>query len=299
MGRTMKRVPIGFDWPSKKVWGGYINPYRSQACKCDLCDGSGYSQVARGLQDLWYGKAPFKPEDRGSKPLTVDTPEVRSFAERNVQNSPEYYGTDKDAVLREAGRLVKLWNAQWQHHLNADDVMALVKADRLWDFMRTPRTPEQKEIVRAKVAARGNSWLPEDNGYIPTPEEVNRWSLRGFGHDTINCCVVVKAECERLGYTGTCAKCGGKGQLWPSLAIEELAEKWMPTEPPVGDGYQLWETTSEGSPLSPVFHTLSELSDWCSGNATTFGDLRATAEEWLAMFNNGFVCHTEGNKVFM
>lgn len=33
-------------------------------------------------------------------------------------------------------------------------------------------------------------------------------------------------------------------------------------EPPVGDGYQLWETISVGSPVSPVFETLEQLSNW-------------------------------------
>lgn len=35
----------------------------------------------------------------------------------------------------------------------------------------------------------------------------------------------------------------------------EEYESWQPTEPPAGEGYQLWETVSEGSPISPVFAT--------------------------------------------
>lgn len=283
MGRTMKRVPIDFAWPRNKTWSGYIDPFSAQVSKCDLCSGSGYSPEAARLQDLWYGNAPFKPEDRGCKPLTVDTPEVRAFAERNVRNSPGYYGTDNNAVLREAARLVEMWNGQWHHHLNADDVAALVKADRLWDFTRTPRTPEQEDVVRAKVASGENSWLPYDNGYVPTPEEVNRWSLNGFGHDSINCWVVVEAECNRLGCSMTCDKCGGTGQIWPSQECKALSEAWSPTEPPIGEGYQLWETTSEGSPVSPVFATLNELCEWCADNATVFADIRVTAQEWRAM----------------
>ncbi len=34
--------------------------------------------------------------------------------------------------------------------------------------------------------------------------------------------------------------------------IQKQAEDWTDTEPPTGDGYQLWETTSEGSLSSPV-----------------------------------------------
>ena len=57
------------------------------------------------------------------------------------------------------------------------------------------------------------------------------------------------------------------------------AEAWRPTEPPKGEGFQLWETLSEGSPVSPVFKTADELATWCADNATTFADFKATKEE--------------------
>ena len=69
MGRELKRVPLGFDWPLNKAWDGYINHHYKKSHKCDLCDGTGSSPCARVLRDQWYGYAPFKPEDRGSKPL--------------------------------------------------------------------------------------------------------------------------------------------------------------------------------------------------------------------------------------
>lgn len=36
-------------------------------------------------------------------------------------------------------------------------------------------------------------------------------------------------------------------------------------EPPTGDGWQAWETVSEGSPISPVFATADELVEWAAG----------------------------------
>lgn len=33
-------------------------------------------------------------------------------------------------------------------------------------------------------------------------------------------------------------------------------------DPPAGDGWQLWETTTEGSPISPVFPTAEDLATW-------------------------------------
>lgn len=69
--------------------------------------------------------------------------------------------------------------------------------------------------------------------------------------------------------------------------------------PPFGDGYQLWETTSEGSPVSPVFKTLDELCEWCEDNATTFAEYKATKEEWKEMLSNDFVYHKQGNMIFI
>ena len=61
MGRTLKRVPLDFDWPLKKTWGGYLDPFYSQATDCQACDRSGLSPQARLFCDQWYGNAPFDP----------------------------------------------------------------------------------------------------------------------------------------------------------------------------------------------------------------------------------------------
>jgi len=54
------------------------------------------------------------------------------------------------------------------------------------------------------------------------------------------------------------------------------------TQPPTGEGYQLWETTSEGSPISPVFKTPEELAQWLFDiKASAFGSCTATYEHWL------------------
>ncbi|MGL4667505.1 MAG: hypothetical protein ACRCWR_06215 [Saezia sp.] len=199
----------------------------------------------------------------------------------------------------EALRLIEMWNAQWCHHINSDDVMALLEAGRLMDFTHRPRTDEQREIVRKKLADGGNSWLPESNGYVPTPEEVNIWSLGVLTHDGCNQHVIVAAECARRGCSTTCVKCEGEGTLWPSPEVQKQAEEWAETEPPSGDGYQLWQTTSEGSPVSPVFPTIDELCEWGEWGATTFGSCRATAQEWRKMLDADLVYHSEGNNVFM
>jgi len=96
---------------------------------------------------------------------------------------------------------------------------------------------------------------------------------------------------------GICPECKGNGI--PKDKFKKY-DTWKETEPPKGKGFQLWETTSEGSPQSPVFATLDELCVWASINASTFADCKATAKEWKKMLGkDDIVCHKEGNMVFM
>lgn len=57
-------------------------------------------------------------------------------------------------------------------------------------------------------------------------------------------------------------------------------KKYRYQEPPEGEGYQLWENTTEGSPLSPVFPSLDVLCAWAADNATLFGDFKVSKDVW-------------------
>jgi len=176
---------------------------------------------------------------------------------------------------------------KWYDNITQDEVQALVDADRLWDFTRVPLNEEQREVVRKKMADGGNSWLPYNNGRIPTAEEVNAFQHSGglFGHDCVNQHILIEARAKRLSVWGKCSICNGSGELsYPDEVIKKLHEEWEEYEPPTGDGYQLWETCSEGSPVSPVFASAEELADWCAENATIFGSEKTSRENWLEMF---------------
>lgn len=258
MSREVRRVPVDFDWPIGEVWSGYRLPANLRLPPCPSCDGRGYSAYAQRLFDRWYGFVPFTPESNGSTPLTPETPAVRAFAERNVSRSPEYYGTGEFAIHREAVRLATMWNGMWMHHVNADDVAALVDRGRLHDFTHT--------------RVKGAGWIPKKPAVVPTPEQVNAWSILGplGGHDSINASIVVQARCRRDRQVLLCRRCKGTANIG-SKAQRAEQKAWTPTKPPTGDGWQLWETVSEGSPQSPVFTTGEDLARWMVAHAHKLG----------------------------
>lgn len=260
MGREIKRVPMTFDWPLHQVWQGYLNPFSDEMIKCSKCDGTGYSPEAKHLYEQWYGYADFHPSMTGSQVLTPSTPAIRRFAERNVSRGGGFYGHGEAAIIREAQRLCDMWNTQWCHHLDANDVAALLAADRLYDFKR---------------AGIEN----------PTPEQVNEWSIDSFGHDSINQWVCTRAKCERLGYPTECSRCDGHGHVWENTGIKYLYDTWKDIEPPEGEGWQVWETVTEGSPISPVFATTDEIIQWLVSEGYNEDGTRAFVEmKWSPSF---------------
>jgi hypothetical protein len=272
----------------------------------------------------WYGNAPFDPIKYGAEPITPDNPIIWALARRNLgAASPDFYkssdekrasakfrqaamegfpGDDRPlipfpsfdretAIAREAKRLYEwCFQGHWNHHLIQADVDALVEHGRLWDFTRYPRDAGQAFVVAVRKAYHDtNSWLPEGNGHHPTAAEVNEWSLQGMGHDGINQAVCSRARCKREGVPYECARCSGSGHIWPTPQIKQKYDDWVEEDPPTGDGYQLWENCSEGSPVSPVFASLDDLCAWAAGGATTFGSFTATKEEWKKMLEEDFV----------
>jgi hypothetical protein len=85
---------------------------------------------------------------------------------------------------------------------------------------------------------------------------------------------------------GRCEHCGGDA-VDPEVKAEY--EAWERFHPPTGDGWQMWETTSEGSPISPVFKTPERLARWLADNrASACGAETATYEQWLGMVRGGW-----------
>lgn len=250
MGRTMKRVPMDFDWPLGRVWKGYLNPYKG--CECPWCydedhHGSyGYTKEAREYEKTWYGfqegarwlPHPYKPGQRYC-------PDCKEYSMERW----EY-----DFIVNHDGRLRKQFFCC-----------------------------EKKEDV-------------------PPYEELTEWALHqnmSLRTDAIFVSMMGEEYCRRNGFDYGCPHCGGSGRVWQTEEVKRLHEEWEPIEPPAGDGYQLWETTSEGSPKSPVFASFDELCEWCAENASTFASYKATKEEWAEMLDRDFVRHQQGNVIMI
>lgn len=79
---------------------------------------------------------------------------------------------------------------------------------------------------------------------------------------------------------GFCPVCKGEGSIWDSDESKKSAENWSREEPPAGDGFQIWETVSEGSPISPVFKTAEDLAGYMAGRPWG-ADKGSSYESWM------------------
>jgi hypothetical protein len=111
-----------------------------------------------------------------------------------------------------------------------------------------------KVIMHLLRASRGKEYIALLTGLLG--KAPSKW---GTGTDTYR---IKKKIVEAAGLDpttwGRCTFCKGTGE------DPRYGQGWERQEPPAGEGWQLWETVSEGSPISPVFATAEELAQWIS-----------------------------------
>jgi len=266
MGRELKRVPVDFSWPLNKIWQGYINPH-SKPCPDE-------------------GKTCFHGHTAAGRWLDAMVRLIHLAGE-------EALVAEHGGEMMARGRIyphpyLEEWpqapRSEWPEEAR-DYVFAVPfgseRNTRMYEMQKKhppkllPLTQELAQLVQGLVGE--DRKLPHCNANWNIEERLKQ--LAGVDEDW-----------------GICPTCGGEAQ---DPACKEAYEAWQDEEPPTGDGFQLWTTTNEGAPISPVFGTLDELCGWCEPNATTFGHHRATAAEWRKMLEAGMVCHQEGNMVFV
>lgn len=76
-----------------------------------------------------------------------------------------------------------------------------------------------------------------------------------------------------------CETCKGEGRVVVDEYLNRLRKEWKREEPPAGEGWQVWETVSEGSPITPVFATSEELVNHLCTVGTVW-DQKTMRETW-------------------
>jgi len=125
---------------------------------------------------------------------------------------------------------------------------------------RLPPSPDMADLT-AGLAGRAPSFMGHDS--------CDRW----------NAITKIIAAAGLPENWGVCQHCGGDC-VDPS--VKEAYEAWTETLPPSGDGYQLWSTTTEGTPMTPVFATPEGLARHCADNlVSSFGSNTCDYDTWL------------------
>jgi len=71
----------------------------------------------------------------------------------------------------------------------------------------------------------------------------------------------------------------------------EGCEYCKDVEPPTGEGFQLWESVSEGSPVSPVFDTKEKLCRWLADTKREYDITNHfTYEDWAKIIEDECPC---------
>lgn len=135
----------------------------------------------------------------------------------------------------------------WHNKIGQAEVDHLVAEDRLRVMRKREPTADNP---------RDWEWVSEPR----TAAEINAENTRGGmnGHDAINRHLLISFRCERLGIKADCPRCEGHGDI-ATEDQRKARDEWTGTEPPTGEGWQVWETVSEGSPITPVYPTKDAL----------------------------------------
>jgi hypothetical protein len=323
MGREVRRVPLDFDWPLKKVWKGYINPHSKE---CAWCRGRGDTKQAQRFDE--FGRRLIiaadasldRPEDYVPSPALRYPEDRDKFAQRepvwhrwstNHTELPRWPFPDYDPVetLMTLSGLPADWLTPVEEHVikmlaSIEIPVAFyepVMSRYSWEEV------EGKRVRRTVLDPLGGTYYPHpylcwEDGIPDVGPKFHelvvalapKIKLGTIGDDgsayriqeAIMKHVGIPYEVEERSWGpwevfqwGQCEQCGGGG-LDPEC--RDAYEAWEDYEPPKGDAYQIWETTSEGSPITPPFETPEELARWCVDNkASTFGSETANYETWL------------------
>jgi hypothetical protein len=296
--RCIRRVPLDFAAPLNAHWEGYINPYHEQFEVCEHCKGIGISKEARALERIWYG-TPIPNYAKSDNLIdfgqidcelgfvyhftrsahTTHSPMYLTALRYQYQAYVEFSNHSRQSHLSwedyqvkspRAREIFERVNSAWMYLLDAEDVAALEAA---------------KALVPLTSTWKRGQWVPLKDAEPLTPDRVNI-STYETNHGMFNEWIVIEAFCARNHLAFKCPHCYGKGGRYSSNLIHFKACNWLPSDPPDGDGYQLWAPGIDGGPLSPVFEKAEDLLDWIVGQGIRYNHAVKRIET-LALIKKG------------
>ena len=107
--------------------------------------------------------------------------------------------------------------------------------------------------------------------------------MGGICSEEVKYCVGEDKSSEEV-----CDACRHAARLTGKEIKKHGCPDWK-VHPPSGEGWQMWETVTEGSPMSPVCKSPEELARWLADNkASACGYEGATYDEWLNTIKAGW-----------
>lgn len=267
MGRELYLVPLDFNHPLNEIWPGFVNPH-FRPCPASLtndCHGGG-TNASEWLYTIARLIALVGSEAASGTPAHLE-----HYAKTGRIYPHPYLKEWKQAPRTKIPDAVQ------------ERLHGLAPHDRYRELGRHLYAHPQRLLTLDPALAVVVQALAGDRD-ISGPFGADSASAYEIYRSLLK---AAKIEDPKWGH---CQVCDGEG-IDPKM--KELYQAWKPTPPPKGDGFQLWTTTNEGAPISPVFSTLETLCAWCETHATTFGSHRASAEQWQEMFTEGLVRHEE------
>lgn len=265
MGREVRRVPLDFDWPLDKTWGGFLLPQRLEGKRCPDCE-RGQTHFGHWLQNLTYVIAMLasdvheQPHRDHMHPWLAENPRAHGHAEVLV-NGEWRHVDDVRREEREKG-LLNRYPSRMELDRPGKDALAFFHGLMLrsYEIKRRNGDPDGEYNYDEMYAA----------DRVPPVEKIassmGMSSSRTGQTDAQH--ALLDVLYDAAGVSSTCPTCHGEGVLEEFEGQKAERDAWNEApneEPPTGEGWQLWETVSEGSPISPVFATPEELATWMTG----------------------------------
>ncbi|MDO8598606.1 MAG: hypothetical protein Q7S02_00695, partial [bacterium] len=232
--RTVKRVPLDFRWPYDKLWRGYVNRWADRVVReCRHCHGTGYNEKTHRLELDYYDHDGFGHTRQWVDDITLD--EIEALA-RKLRFSHVTHDW-----VEGHGLVPKRWETKgWWCQYCGESVPQL-------------SSEHHTGLCSCGGYERKMLLLDGDDIRLHMPSIDQAVRRRGpMGFDGIDRLIRIEARAKRLGFWGRCKRCRGKGEKINRRRKHAVKKyfRWRSFDPPKGSGWQLWQTTSKGSPCS-------------------------------------------------